>query len=270
MGESSKGPKPFAERVAVVTGGTQGVGAATARMLAERGAAGIVLTGRNAEKGAQVAGEIEAAGADVMFHRADLADPAACESIIPAAEERFGAVHLLANCAGLTDRGSLWDTTPELFDRLFHVNVLAPQLLIRDTANLMRKHGVSGAIVNVISMAMHGGPPNVMTYSASKGALATLTKNAAFTLLPYGIRVNGLNIGWTFSEGEDAIMRQAHDATAGWQEKVGTIMPRGRLLTTREVAQGIVFYLSDEAGLTTGSIVDYDQGVLGCMDWPPK
>ena len=167
-------------KIAVITGSTQGLGEATARLFAARGAAGLVLCGRNAENGARVAAEITAGGCVAHFVAADLAEVAACRAVLAETDARFGRVDCLVNCAALTDRGGILDTTPELFDRLFAVNVRAPFFLIQEAAKLMRRDGLAGAIVNIISMSSHGGEPFITAYSASKGALATLTRNAAF------------------------------------------------------------------------------------------
>ena len=107
----------FAGKVAVVTGAAQGIGEAVARLLAERGAAGVVLTDRNVDKGRAVAASITAAGVPAEFVPADLADLGEVDTIMPAADARFGRVDVLVNCAGLTDRGTVWDTTPELWGR---------------------------------------------------------------------------------------------------------------------------------------------------------
>src|SRR5688572_21106998 len=102
----------FAGKIAVVTGAAQGIGEATARLLVARGAEGVVLVDRNAEKGRAVAASI---GDKALFVETDLADPAAVAKVMPAADERFGRVDILANVAGLTDRGSIFDTDLELF-----------------------------------------------------------------------------------------------------------------------------------------------------------
>lgn len=113
-------------KIAVVTGGTQGLGAAIARRFAEAGIAGIVTCGRNTEKGDAIAARIERDhGVPVRFVTADLADVDACRVVITAADKAFGRLDTLVNAAGLTDRGDLLNTTPELFDRLIAVNVRA-------------------------------------------------------------------------------------------------------------------------------------------------
>ncbi len=262
--------RQFEGRYAVVTGGTQGLGEATARLLAARGAAGLVVCGRNAERGAAVAEAITAGGCPTRFVAADLSRVEDVRKVVAEADAAFGDVHVLVNAAGMTDRGNIFDTSPELFDALFAVNVRAPFFLMQDAAALMRRNGTAGAIVNVLSMSSHGGQPFISAYCGSKGALYTLTRNVAYSLLAHRIRVNGLNIGWTDTPGEDRIQRSYHAADDGWLDRAEAALPFGRLIKPEEVARAIAFLASDESGLMTGSIVDFDQTVHGAYDVPPK
>ena len=256
-------------KVAVVTGGTQGLGEAVARLFAERGVRGLVICGRNAERGRAVAADLARQGCRAEFVRADLAVMDDTRAVMAAADRAFGRVDVLVNAAGITDRGTLFDTSPELFDRMFAVNTRAPFFLMQDAAEIMRRERIEGAIVNILSMSAHGGQPFITAYSGSKGALATLTKNAAFSLMPWRIRVNALNIGWMNTPGEDRIMRLNHGAEDGWLEKAAAAQPFGRLLEPVEVARACAFLASAESGLMTGSIIDFDQSVLGCYESAP-
>ncbi|MGP1395354.1 MAG: SDR family oxidoreductase [Inquilinaceae bacterium] len=262
-------PDQFAGRYAVITGGTQGLGEAAARLFARRGAAGLVICGRNAEKGRAVAASLEREGCPTRFVEADLGQVDDCRRVIAEADRAFGAVHTLINCAGLTDRGTVWDTTPDLFDRLFAVNVRAPFFLTQDAAKLMRRQGIAGTVVNIISMSGHGGQPFISAYSGSKGALLTLTRNHGFALMRHRIRVNGLNIGWTDTPGEHRIQKEFHQADEGWLDRAEHALPFGRLIKPDEVARAIAFLASDESGLMTGAVVDFDQSVLGSYEAPP-
>ncbi len=263
-----RGPANLSGKIAIVTGGTQGVGEAIARLFAERGAAGMVICGRNKERGERVAKEIEAAGCPVVFVKADLAKVADCRKVVAEAEKRFGRVDALVNAAGLSDRGDIFDTTEERFNEIFSVNVRAPFFLIQETVRIMRREKIAGSIVNIQSMSAHGGQPFITAYCASKGALATLTRNVAHSLLKFRIRVNGLNIGWMSTPGEDRIMKTYHGAKDGWLEEAVKSRPFGRLLDPKEVARACAFLCSDELGLMTGSNIDFDQNVVGTGDPP--
>jgi NAD(P)-dependent dehydrogenase (short-subunit alcohol dehydrogenase family) len=130
----------------------------------------------------------------------------------------------------------------------------------------MLSRGAPGSIVNVLSTSMHVGQTILAAYVASKGGLAHVTKNAAHAHRFDRIRINGLNIGWTITEGEDAVQRRAHGATDGWYEEAAAKMPMGKLGQPDEIADFIVFLLSDRSGVVTGSIIDWDQNVIGALD----
>ena len=202
-------------------------------------------------------------GADALFVAADLADEARAARSSRACDERFGRLDGLVNAAGLSSRGTLDDTSVELWDRLFAVNARAPFLLMQEAARLMRRGGGGGSVVNIITMASHGGEPVLTAYSASKGALATLTRNAGYQLQPDRIRVNGLNIGWTATEGEHGV--QTGDRAGpptGWPRPTPS-RPLGRLLRPDDIAPMVTYLLSDAARMVTGSVIDFDQTVHG-------
>ena len=257
-------------KIAVVTGGTQGLGAAIARHFAEAGVAGIVTCGRSAAKGEAVADAIAKDFATpVKFVAADLASVDDCRNVIAQADQQFGRVDVLVNAAGLTDRGNLLDTSPELFDRMFAVNVRAPFFLMQDAVKIMIRDGIEGSVVNIGSTSAMAGQPFISAYCASKGALATLTRNSGFALLRNRIRVNQLNIGWMASDGEDRIQREFHGASADWLEKAAAQQPFGRLLDPAEVARAVTFLASGDSGMMTGSVVNFDQSVWGAYTAGP-
>jgi NAD(P)-dependent dehydrogenase (short-subunit alcohol dehydrogenase family) len=255
-------------KTAVVTGSTQGLGEAIAHLFAERGVAGLVVTGRNEKNGARVKAALEAKGVKTVFVRADLAVLEDADKIVAAADRAFGRVDILVNSAGLTDRGTIWDTQPELFDRIFAINVRAPFFLMQHALKVMDRERTKGSIVNIISMSGHGGQSFITAYSASKGALITLTKNVAYSVMNRQIRVNGLTIGHMDTPGEDRIMKTFHGADDSWLQSAEAQKPFGRLLKPDEVARAVAFLASAESGLMTGSIVDFDQQVLGAGDSP--
>jgi NAD(P)-dependent dehydrogenase (short-subunit alcohol dehydrogenase family) len=260
----------LAGKIVAVTGGTQGLGEAIARASADNGATGLVLCGRNEAKGNAVADDISGgkSGTKAVFVRADLRHVADARSVIATADAAFGRVDVLVNAAGVTDRGSILDTTEERFDDIFAVNVRAPFFLIQEAAKIMIRERIAGAIVNIQSMSAHGGQPFISAYCASKGALATLTRNVAHSLVRHRIRVNGLNIGWMSTPGEDRIMKTYHGAQDGWLEEAAATRPFGRLIDPKEVARACIYLGSDESGLITGANIDFDQTVVGVSDAP--
>ena len=206
-------------KICVVTGSTQGLGAAIARRLAEAGAGGIVTLGRRSANGEAVAAAITRdTRVPVRFVKADLASVEDCRAIIAAADQDFGRVDVLVNAGALTDRGTILDTSPELFDRMFATNVRGPFFLMQEAIRLMIRDGTEGAIVNIGSMSEHAGQPFISAYCASKGALATLTRNTAFAVAANRIRVNQLDIGWMSSDHEREL--QASElGDADWEAK---------------------------------------------------
>jgi NAD(P)-dependent dehydrogenase (short-subunit alcohol dehydrogenase family) len=249
-------------RRVLVTGGTQGIGEACALGAAEAGAAAVCITGRNAARGATVVEKLRGLGARAHFVAADLADAGAVAGIVAQAEAALGLMDGLVNAAGLTDRGTILDTSVELWDRLFAINVRAPFQLTQAVARRLQAAGRPGAVVNVITMSSHGGQPFLTGYSSSKGALATLTKNTALGLRPLRIRVNGINMGWADTPGEHAI-QQKDGNPPDWLERAAPSQPFGRILRPSDVAGLATYLLSDAAEMMTGSLIDFDQTIIG-------
>lgn len=255
----------LADKVVLVSGGTQGVGAAVARAAVREGAA-VVVTGRRAEPGERLAAELREHGGQCRFVVADVADVAQVRASVAAAVDAFGRVDCLVNAAGLTSRGTLLDTTPELFDAHIAVNLRGPFFLLQAVVADMLSRRAPGTVVNVISSSEYGGQPYLAPYVAAKAGLAGLTRNAAHAHRFDRIRINGLNIGWTATEGEDATQRAFHSATDDWAEQAAARLPMGKLGQPDEIADMVVFLLSDRSGVVTGSVIDWDQIVFGGLD----
>lgn len=261
----SNGGGGFSGGVYIVTGSTQGIGAEVALSLARAGAGGIVICGRNRPGGEETKKALEAEGAAVEYVRADLEKVEDCRAVTAACDKIFGRVDGLVNAAGITDRGTIENTTPELWDRMFAVNTRAPFLLMQDAIAIMRRTSVPGSIVNVITMSSHGGQPFLTAYSASKGALATLTKNVAHAVRDDRIRVNGINIGWTDTPNEH-IVQQKDGRPADWLARAEADQPFGRLIKMADVANLCLFLLGPQSGVMTGALIDHDQNVMGAYD----
>ncbi len=250
-------------KIAIVTGSTQGIGEAIAHRIVSWGGAGVVVTGRNRERGEAVAHALEGQGAGAVFVAADLGDAGAAERIADACRQKFGRVDCLANCGANTERGGLLDAKPEFIDTLFAANVRAPFLLMQAAARMMREAGKGGSMVNILSMNAHCGTPELAVYSATKGAMATLTRNAANTLKSDRIRVNGINLGWADTPAEHVVQEKTSPYGKRWLEEANRTRPFGRLIRVDEVADLAAFLLSDNAGVMTGALVDYEQRVVG-------
>ena len=255
-------------KYAIVTGSTQGLGEAIARMFKARGAAGLIICGRNEERGNVVATSLHSDTCPAHFVQADLANVDDCRRIVAAADEHFGSVHILVNAAGVSDRGTIWDTTPELWDWIMAINVRAPFILTQESIKIMRRENIEGSIVNIGSVSAYGSVPFLTPYATSKGALMTFTKNVAYAIMRHRIRINMLNIGWMDTPGENVIQHKYHDADDNWLKNAEAGMPFGRLLKPEEVARAVGFLASEESGMMTGSIVDMDQAVHGAGGQP--
>ncbi|HET6258538.1 SDR family oxidoreductase [Pseudonocardia sp.] len=253
------------DRVVLVSGGTQGVGAGVARAAAGEGAT-VAVSGRRREPGEKLVAELREAGTAALFVPADVADVGQAQASVAAVVTEFGRVDALVTAAGLTSRGTLVDTTPELFDAHIAVNLRGPFFLMQAAVRDMLSRGAPGSIVNVISSSELGGQPYLAPYVAAKAGLAGLTRNAAHAHRFDRIRINGLDIGWTDTEGEDATQRTFHAAQDDWRERAGARLPMGRLGRVEEVAAFVVFLLSDRSGVVTGSVIDWDQNVFGGLD----
>jgi NAD(P)-dependent dehydrogenase (short-subunit alcohol dehydrogenase family) len=249
--------------ILVVTGAAQGIGAEIAALAARSGAGAMLLTDRNAPLGTQMAARLGSPSCEVAFVEADLADAEAAARVVAAAIARFGRIDGLVNAAGITDRASFLDGTPALWDRLFAVNARAPYFLMQGAIADMRGRRAPGAIVNIASVNAHCGAPDLAIYSATKGALVTLTRNAANAHLADRIRVNAINVGWTLTPSEIVMQTETLGHSRAWLDEVARSRPLGRMLEPAEVARLAVFLLSDASGLMTGAILDLEQRVLG-------
>lgn len=248
---------------AVITGGAQGVGLAIARRLAAEGCHRLVLAGRDADKGERAVAELSGADRTVRFAALDLQDVEACLRVIDTAVAELGTVNALVNAAALGARGTLVDTSPELWDQMFDTNARAPFFLMQGFVKHRLSQGGGGSIVNILSQCAHCGQSYLSPYSASKGALATLTKNVANAYRHDRIRCNAILPGWMDTPGEDVTQRRYHGATDGWLERAEAAQPMGQLCKPHQLAGLASYLLSPDAGVMTGALIDYDQNVPG-------
>ncbi len=261
MSSASSEEQSLKGQVAVVTGSTQGIGAGIALKLAGHGAQ-VVVHGLAAQR---AAGEktmqlIEAAGSQAHLITGDLQDESHCRNIIRTAVAQFGRVDILVNNAAVVHRSNLENTTTELWDEVFAVNIRAPFLLCQEAVRNMKERR-SGCIVNIGSGNGYCGLKRLLPYSTSKGAMITFTKNLANYLTQYRIRVNQLNPGWTLTEGERFAMGVVDGKGENWLQAAEKTRPSGRMLVPADVAKGVLFFATNE--MVSGAVLDYEQFPFG-------
>jgi NAD(P)-dependent dehydrogenase (short-subunit alcohol dehydrogenase family) len=251
-------------KICLVAGATQGLGAAIASRLAAAGAAGIVITGRSASKGAVVVdGIMKAHGTKAIFCKADFSNTDECFAAVSACEKEFGRIDTLVIAGASTARGTILDTTPDVFDELFATNVRGPYFLMQAAIKSMIRHKIEGTICSIGSISALAGQPFINAYCASKAALTTLTANTAFSVMGNRIRVNQLNVGWMASDHERKIQQEANGDD--WEQEAVKNLPFGRLVDPHEAARAVNFLVSADSGMMTGAIVNFDQSVWGAV-----
>ncbi|MBZ9676693.1 SDR family oxidoreductase [Mesorhizobium sp. ES1-1] len=248
---------------AIVTGGAQGIGFAAAEALADEGCRALALIGRSQEKGDKAVAHFKKTGVDAIFISADVSKVAECKRAVATAISHFGTINALVNAAATSARGSLVETSEEVFDQIFATNVRGPFFLMQGVVAHLLETKAPGSIVNVLSMSAHCGQSFLAPYSSSKGALATLTKNVANAYRFNRIRCNAVLPGWMDTEGEDIVQKKWHAAAEDWLAKAEAGQPMGQLVKPDQLARLISYMVSPQSGVMTGSLVDYDQNVAG-------
>jgi NAD(P)-dependent dehydrogenase (short-subunit alcohol dehydrogenase family) len=242
------------DKVILVTGSTTGIGEGMVRVFAREGAK-VMVHGRRQDAAQKLVAEI---GKEACFVIGSLEDPLVPAKLIAETVDKFGRIDGLVNNAAAITRGSIEKTDSELFDRTVAVDLKAPFLLIQAALPYFRKQG-TGRVLNIGSMNAYCGERNQFIYSICKGGLMTLTRNLADAYGAEGIRVNQLNVGWTLTPNEFAL-KMKEGLPEDWPERVSrTFAPSGRLLSPEDVAWAAVYFLSDEAALINGAVLDVEQ-----------
>lgn len=245
--------------VTLITGASQGIGAATARLLARQGHALLIHYAHQADAAQAVADECLQLGAPLaIIAQADVADEAQVLNLFAIADKSLPPLTGLVNNAGIVDKtASLADMSAARMQRMLNVNVLGPMLCAREAVKRMstRLGGQGGVIVNVSSSAVRTGSPNLyVDYAASKGAIDVLTNGLSKEVAPEGVRVVAVRPGIT-DTGIHATGGEPDRAT-----RLGPSLPMGRAARPDEVAEAIVWLLSDQASYTAGAILDVTGG----------
>jgi len=253
-------------KVAVVTGAAQGIGFGCARLLASEGAA-VVLADIQRERGEQSAQAIRHEGGTAVFCETDVTIEKQCSDLMEFTVRTYGKLDGLVNNAGWFPRGTLEETTTDLWDRVIAVNLRSSFYCCKYAAPKMRANQ-GGSIVNMGSICGLQSLPNLVAYGAAKGGLLALTKTLAGALAKDRIRVNYLIPGWVLTEGELAL----HHAAGRADEELiaaGERLALGRCQTPQDAAYAALYLLSDEAAQVTGTILNVDAGASS-LPMPPS
>ena len=242
-------------KVVIVTGGATGIGKGISTVLAQEGAR-VVIANRHEERGREAAREIADAGGQALFVPTDITREEDCRALVSAAVREYGKLDGLVNNAGIFPRATLDETTSELWDRIFSVNLKGAFFCCKYAVPEMRKAG-GGCIVNIGSANSYIGGANLFAYSISKGGLVTLTRNLANALARDRIRVNFVNPGWVITEMEVEIQAgEGHNAQ--WLEEAARNMPLGRHQVPEDAAYACLYLISDEASQVSGDLLNVD------------
>jgi NAD(P)-dependent dehydrogenase (short-subunit alcohol dehydrogenase family) len=236
---------------ALVTGATSGIGRAVAEKLAKLGVH-VLAVGRNSERGDKTIAAIREAGGQADFIQSDLRDASSARDVARRAVELSdGHVDILINNAGIYPFGPTHETSEELFDKVYSLNVKVPYFLVAELAPLMAKRG-NGAIVNLSTMVADYGMSGMSVYGSSKAAINLLTKVWAAEYSPSGVRVNAVSPGPTRTEGTDSLGEGLQQLAAR--------APAGRPAEAEEIAEAIVFLATDRASFIQGAKLAVDGG----------
>ena len=241
------------ESVALVTGGSRGIGRAICLELARQGAAVAVNYAGNEQAAQETVEACRALGVQAEAFRADVSDPAACEELISQVKERFGRLDILVNNAGVTRDGLLMTAKAEDFDRVLDTNLKGAYFCMKAAAKLMMRQRY-GRIVNLSSVVGLRGNAGQTNYSASKAGLIGLTKSLAKELASRNVTVNAVAPGFI-----------ATDMTAALPEAVRTEMcktiPEGRAGQPEDVANAVAFFAAEQSSYLTGQVLCVDGGM---------
>ncbi len=255
----------LAGRVSLVTGGGTGIGAATARLLGQRGAK-VVVVGRPEDPLEDIAAEVRRDGREALAIIADVRIPSSIRGAVARTVDTFGALDVMCNNAGIGRIADIEDTDDEMWDAILDTNLKGVFLGCRAAVPVMRDQE-RGVIINIASTTALVGLRGRVAYSASKGGVVALSRTLAIECAPYGIRVNSVSPGPTETEIVRAGYRESPDPEAA-QRSHARIQPLGRLSQPEEIAQAVAFLASDAAATITGTNLVVDGGQsAGAPHW---
>ncbi|MEW4563340.1 glucose 1-dehydrogenase [Bremerella sp. JC770] len=247
----------FQDKVVLITGGTSGIGEASAILFAEQGAK-VVVAGRRTELGEAVVDRIKSAGGEAVFVKTDVTSEEDVQNLVHQTVAKYGRVDVAFNNAGVEATGMLTDFSTDEYRKVFDINVLGVFLSMKHEIPQMLKQG-GGVIINTSSIVGHVGMPGASIYIASKHAVEGATKTAALEYAQQGIRINAVAPGGTAT---DMIDRFAGKEGAENREALAQQHPMNRLATSQEIAHAVAYLASDAAAFTTGVSLPVDGGFL--------
>jgi len=244
-------------KVALITGGTEGIGFSTAELFLKEGAM-VAMSGRSKEKGAEALRKLKDLG-QIMFVGGDVSRASDAKRMVDAVVERFGRLDILFNNAGVYIERFAEDMTEEEWDRVLDTNLKGTFLVTKYAVPYMKRQG-GGAIINNSSDAGLVGNKKCPAYCASKGGVTVMTKAMALDYAPFNIRVNSVNPGTVDTPMLAADARLSSDIDA-YMKTAAAVQPVGRLGRPEEIAHAVLFLASDEASFVTGAALSVDGGI---------
>ncbi len=248
----------LSDKVIVVTGSTRGIGRDIARVAAREGAL-VVLSGRNAPNGRKALAAIRQDGGSGCFIRADVSEPEDCYRLIDETVKKYGKIDGLVNNAGIFPYHQLLEVTPEEFEQVINTNLKGSFFCAQRAIAYMQKQG-GGSIVNIESTHWELGTKMLPVYSMSKGGMHTMTNHIAHHFAPYGIRCNGVIVGWVLSEGESDRMHRLGLTDEEIEAEGRKYIPSGTFQTGEDIGNACVFLLSDESKQAFGTHIEITGG----------
>ncbi|PQO33809.1 glucose 1-dehydrogenase [Blastopirellula marina] len=247
----------FQGKVALITGGTSGIGKATALLLARQGAK-VVIAGRREEQGSAVVRQIQEEGGDAIFVKTDVANENDVKHLVAETVKQYGRVDIAFNNAGVEHAGPVTDFTVDAYRHVFDINVLGVFVSMKYEIEQMLQQG-GGVIINTSSILGHVAMPGASIYNASKHAVEGATKTAALEYAQQNIRINAIAPAATAT---DMIDRFAGKEGAESRAQLAALHPMNRLATAEEMAAAVAYLASDAASFTTGISLPVDGGFL--------
>jgi len=241
------------KKVAVVTGGANGIGEAYTKGLASEGAS-VVIADIDAQRGKKIVGEIEKSGGKALFVQTDVSKKEDTEKMVSATIQGFGSIDILVNNAGILYTAPFEETTEEMWDRLFAVNVKGVFFCSKAAALEMKKRK-KGKIINISSIAAIGAQASLCAYSSSKGAVLTMTRVFALELADYNVQVNAILPGTT-----NTGMAEAAMADPEWTRQITEGIPMKRLGETNDLLGAVLYFSSSDSNYCTGQTLIVDGG----------